>query len=132
MIHSKSELLAHIRGLQKALDGLMDIVIAMEDSEPQPVQAVQHASNDDWLTAKQTCKCLKISETTFYDYIKQGLLPPGLKLGPRAKRWKMSDIEAYQRRRCAEESSRTPAKKRGRPSSSGKGISCRTGAFVHV
>ena len=47
MMQSRTELLARIRGLQKELDGLMDIVIAMEYAKPQPVQAVQQVSNDD-------------------------------------------------------------------------------------
>lgn len=136
-VMNQPELLACIRSFRQQvmseLDRLEDALVSLGASQStQPVQvhssdAVENFPQDGWMTAKQTCKCLKISETTFYEYIRQGLLPPGLELGPRAKRWKMSDIEEYQRRRCAEESSRTPAKKRGRPSSIGK-----IGAFVHV
>lgn len=70
---NRTELLSRIRGLQRELDGLMDAVIAMEDAKPeQPAsgQSVKPVSNDGWMTAKQTCKCLKISETTFYEYIR--------------------------------------------------------------
>ena len=102
----------------------MDMVIAMEDTEPQPVQ-VKQDSPDDWMTAKQTCKCLKISETTFYEYIRQGLLPPGMEFGPRSKRWKMSEIRAWR------EAKQNPAgeapRRRGRRSRVMK-----IGAFMHV
>ena len=124
-VMNKTELLALIRTLQKQVDGLMDAVIAMEDvKQEQPVQ-VQPVSNDDWMTAKQTCRCLKISETTFYEYIKQGLLPPGLEFGPKSKRWRMSDIEAWKN---AKQSPICEApRRRGRPSRVMK-----IGAFVHA
>ena len=38
---NKSELISRIRTLQREIDGLMDIVIAIEDSQPElPVQSV--------------------------------------------------------------------------------------------
>lgn len=122
---NKSELLAHIRTLQRELDSLVDMVIAMED-EPQPVQ-VQQVGTDGWMTAKQTCRCLKISETTFYEYIRQGLLPPGLEFGPRSKRWRMSDIEAWKSAKQSPVSLGETPRRRGRPSKVMK-----IGAFVHT
>lgn len=122
---NKMELLSRIRGLQKELDGLMDAVIAMEDEKPEHPASVQPVSNDGWMTAKQTCRCLKISETTFYEYIRQGLLPPGLEFGPKSKRWRMSDIEAWK------QTKQIPVceapRRRGRPSRVMK-----IGAFVHA
>lgn len=125
---NRTELLSRIRGLQRELDGLMDAVIAMEDAKPeQPAsgQSVKPVSNDGCMTAKQTCKCLKISETTFYEYIRQGLLPPGLEFGPKSKRWRMSDIEAWK------QAKHIPVieapRRRGRPSRVMK-----IGAFVHA
>ena len=113
---NKSSLLEHIRNLQRELDSLMDIVIAMEDSEPQQAHLQQDARNDGWLTVRQVCEYLNISQTTFYEGVKSGVFPKGFAFGAKTIRWRMSDIEAYQRRRCAEEISKTPAKKRGRPS----------------
>ena len=124
---NKSELLAHIMTLRREVDGLVDAVIAMEDAEPLPVQEKQD-SPDDWMTAKQTCKCLKISETTFYEYIRQGLLPPGMEFGPRSKRWKMSDIREWKETRLnRRDTGEAPRKRRGRPSRVMK-----IGAFVHA
>lgn len=123
-VMDKSLLLGKIRNLQREIDGLMDIVIAMDDSEPQPVQ-VQQVNPDDWMTAKQTCKCLKISESTFYEYIRQGLLPPGMEFGPRSKRWKMSEIRAW--REAKHSVCEAPRKRRGRTSRVMK-----IGAFMHV
>ena len=113
----KSELLASVRNLQREVDSLMDIVIAMDDTEPQ--QPVKLQSDDGWMTAKQTYECLKISGSTFYEYIKQGLLPEGIAFGPRSKRWRMSDIRAWQKGRNHQdtvERFKTTARKRGRVS----------------
>ena len=88
-------------------------VAAAQVSQPEQVQ---NAQSDDWMTAQEVCKCLKIGLSTLRRNIKAGVLPQGFEFSPRTKRWRMSDIVAYQRRRCVEESSRTPAKKRGRPS----------------
>ena len=91
----KSSLLTKIIGLQKELDALMDMVIAMEDSKPEQALQIQ-TENDGWLTVSQVCSELHISDSTFYEWLNQGLLPPGLEFGPRSKRWKMSDIRAWQ------------------------------------
>ena len=92
---NKSDLLAHIRTLQKEIDALMDKVIAMEDSKPEQPLQIQ-TENDGWLTVSQVCSELHISDSTFYEWLNQGLLPPGLEFGPRSKRWKMSEIRAWQ------------------------------------
>ena len=122
---NKTELLSRIRGLQRELDGLVDAVIAMEDEKPEQSAPVKQVINEGWMTAKQTCKCLKISETTFYEYIRQGLLPPGFEVGPKSKRWRMSDIEAWK------QAKHLPVleapKRRGRPARVMK-----IGAFVHA
>lgn len=126
----KSALIVRIRNLQREVDDLMDMVIAIGNSEPeQPVQ-VQQVASDDWLTVKQVCEELRISDSTFYEWLNQGLLPPGVEFGPRSKRWKMSDIRAWQQsrqdRRCVEEAAKI-TKRRGRPSRV-----MRIGAFVHA
>ena len=90
----KSELLARIRAIQKELELMLDMVIALDDS-PQPVQ-VQENDSDEWLTVREVCRRMSISQTTFYEAIKNGLLPPGFAFGPKTKRWRMSDIRAWQ------------------------------------
>lgn len=116
---NKSELIARIRNLQREVDSLLDTVIAMEDSQTEQPVIVQQSDNDAWMTAKQTCECLKISDSTFYEYIRQGLLPPGLEFGPRSKRWRMSDIRAWQESRKHHdevERPKTTVRRRGRVS----------------
>lgn len=61
---NKSDLLARIRGIQKEIDGLMDMVIAMEDIQPEHSVKIE-PENDGWLTVRQVCEYLNISQTTF-------------------------------------------------------------------
>lgn len=110
---NKSELLEHIMRLRREIDGLMDMIIAIEDSKPEQPLQIQ-PENDNWLTVRQVCEELHISDSTFYEWLNQGLLPPGLEFGPRSKRWKMSEIRAWQAKRNT--FSEVPRKKRGRPS----------------
>lgn len=112
---NKSELLEHIMRLRREVDGLMDMIIAIEDSKPeQPVQI--QPENDGWLTVRQVCEELHISDSTFYEWLNQGLLPPGLEFGPRSKRWKMSEIRAWQANRNTASEVLPARKRRGRPS----------------
>ena len=111
---NKSELLTRIRNLRRELDGLEDIVIALE--EPQPVQIPQTQDSDMWMTVKQVCKYLNISQSTFYEAIKSGILPPGFAFGAKTKRWRVSDIRAWQLASREKSESETQAKKRGRVS----------------
>ena len=112
----KSELLTRIRNLQREVDSLLDIVITIDDT-PQ-IQTVQvQADNDDWLSVKEVCRRMNISQTTFYEGIKNGLLPPGFAFGPKTKRWRMSDIQAWQTSKHEDECERQNTQKiRGRVS----------------
>lgn len=112
---NKSELLAHVMTLRREIDGLMDMVIAMEDIQPEHSVKIE-PENDGWLTVAQVCKELHISDSTFYEWLNQGLLPPGLEFGPRSKRWKMSEIRAWQKDRLNHHEAMRPSKRRGRPS----------------
>ena len=137
---NKPELLACIRSFRQQviseLDRFEDALLSLGDSQEVQTVQPQQVSNDDWMTVKQICQCLKISETTFYEYIRQGLLPPGFEVGPKSKRWRMSDIEAWKKAKqipvCE------APRRRGRPSKPRcgtrvmKGVSCRTGAFIHA
>ena len=120
MTQDKSALLVCIRSFRQQviseLDRLEDALISLGETQGSQPERVQNAQSDDWMTAQEVCNCLKIGMSTLHRNIKAGVLPQGVEFSPRAIRWRMSDIEAYQRRRCAEEISKTPAKKRGRPS----------------
>lgn len=113
---NKSSLLEHIRTLQREVDSLMDIVIAMEDSELQPVQCQQEAFDDRWLNVRQVCEFLNISQTTFYEGVRSGVFPKGNVFGPKTIRWRISDIKAWRASKQVREDSSEPAKRRGRPS----------------
>ena len=93
---TKNEIFSSIRALRRELDELESKIFALE--EPQPVQhaVTQGQDRDEWLTAKEVCKALKISMTTFNRQIQDGNLPEGFEVSPRSKRWKLSEIEAWQ------------------------------------
>ena len=120
MTADKTALLACIRSFRREvmnkLDYLEDELIRLGDAQNE--QPVQIQDSDAWMTAKEVCACLKISTTSFYDYIRDGMLPEGVAFGPRSKRWKMSDIQAWQKSkiRNAEEQPKTTVRRRGRVS----------------
>ena len=49
---------------------------------------------DDLWTAEMVCKYLGIAKYTLYRYVKDGIVPPPIKLG-RNNRWKKSTIEKW-------------------------------------
>ena len=95
----KTDLFAQIRILRQSADDMNHKITQLEDlisqlAEPYPV--TQGQDRDEWLTAKEVCKALKISMTTFNRQIQEGNLPEGFEVSPRSKRWKLSEIEAWQ------------------------------------
>ena len=94
MTMKKSDLLTRIRAVQKELDELVDLVLSLDDT-PEIQPQIIH-DDDDWLTVKQVCMKMGISESTFYAALKDGLIPQGLAISPRCKRWRLSDIRAWQ------------------------------------
>lgn len=125
---NKKILLTKINALRKEIDELVEIVIAL-DEDTQSLQPLQYqkTDSDKFLTAKQVCEMLQISDSTFYEHIRTGLLPHGISFGPRSKRWRMSDIEAWREKRQNSDISSQPTtivmynakitgKRRGRPS----------------
>ena len=110
---------------QTELNEAVEIFISYRES--QSIQPVQNETSDRLLTARQVWEALQISESTFYEHLRTGLLPPGISFGPRSKRWRMSDIRAWQKERQNSDSlkqpitivmqnAKNPAKRRGRPS----------------
>lgn len=112
----KSALLTRIRTLQRELDSLVDIVLALEVSEPEQDQPQQNMEGETWMTAKQICKHYKISSSTFYGWVRDGFVSPGISFGPRSKRWKLSELEAWEasRRTNNAEERQNTTNRRGR------------------
>ena len=100
----------------KELDRLEDVVMSLADSVSE--ETTPAIDNDDWMTAKRVCEELNISDSTFYTWINAGLLPEGVAFGPRSKRWKMSDIQAWRKSKNhdAEKQPKSTIRRRGRPS----------------
>ena len=97
----KAALLASIRSFRqevlKELDRLEDAVMSLADLASEETPAMVQSDDDELMTVKQVCEKLNISDSTFYAWINAGLLPEGVAFGPRSKRWKMSDIRAWQK-----------------------------------
>lgn len=49
---------------------------------------------DHLLTAREVITILKISRATLYVRLREKKLPPPVRIGPRATRWRASDIAA--------------------------------------
>ena len=96
MTPNKTVLLTRINTLKKELDELVEFVLALEDAQPVQSTPIPKPEPDLWLTPKQVCERLNIAYSTFFDWVRQGKLPPGLQLSPKAKRWRMADITAWQ------------------------------------
>ena len=47
------------------------------------------------LNTNQTADYLGLSRSTLLRHIKAGLLVPGIKMGPRAIRWRRADLDAH-------------------------------------
>lgn len=97
MRQNKTALLTRINALRKELDELVDFVISLEEAQPVQATPIIQPEPDLWLTPKQVCKHLNIAYTTFFEWVRNGKLPPGREFSAKAKRWRMSDIEAWQK-----------------------------------
>ena len=52
-------------------------------------------SHEALLRKPEVLKLTGLSNSTFYNYIKAGVLKPGVPIGPRLKGWPASEIQAY-------------------------------------
>ena len=57
-----------------------------------------------YLNIKQVCEALNVSPSTIWRWLKQGDFPKPVHLGPKAVRWKESDILAWDREKTEGES----------------------------
>lgn len=98
---NKEALLLKARAIQRMADELMGMVQALDDEPPQkPLPKMPKAEMaEPYMTARQVQKYLNISQTTFYDSIRDGRLPDGDAFGTRIKRWRLSEIEAWRKSR---------------------------------
>lgn len=54
-------------------------------------------NRDRYLTPKAVCRDLHISNSTLWNWVASGHLPKPVKIGPRATRFRLEDIERFER-----------------------------------
>lgn len=83
----------------RANEYIIDEVTRWHTQTGRAATASEIAGEDkpEWLTAKQLGERLSVSRVTLWRWVKAGQLPEPVSLGPRAKRWRQSEIEAWER-----------------------------------
>ena len=61
------------------------------------------ANLEQYLSIREVIAVLRVSRSTLWRWVKQGLFPKPVRLGPKAVRWRESDIAAWNRERAATE-----------------------------
>ncbi|MDY6422042.1 MAG: helix-turn-helix domain-containing protein [Synergistales bacterium] len=84
---------------RRELDEAVDMFLNYREEQPVQTMPILQSETDKFLTVQQVCDLLQISDSTFYEHLRSGLLPPGISVGPRSKRWRMSDIRAWQEKK---------------------------------
>ena len=54
--------------------------------------------------AREGAAILRVSLSTYWRYVQQGLLPRGIRLTPRCTVWRLSDLDAFVARQAAKNS----------------------------
>ena len=90
-----AELRTRARALQANVDGLVRLVFAIKEAPPPPPPQ-EPKEPVKYLTPQQVQELLGIGESTFYIWLKEGRLPKGQQWGPRSRRWRSDELEAYQ------------------------------------
>ncbi|MBR0150226.1 MAG: helix-turn-helix domain-containing protein [Synergistaceae bacterium] len=101
------------------LDRIEGELLRLLDTMPESTPLPQGNKPEEWLTVREVCKALKISTSTLYERIKDGTLPEGFAFSKRSRRWRMSDILAWQEAKTHDEPKppeHTMKKRRGRVS----------------
>ena len=96
---NKQDLVQRVRKLQHELDLLLDAVIALD--ELSPIVANVETDDNDWLSPADAAKHLGISKTTFFRWVKDGALPPGVRFSSRERRWRIKDFITWQDKKGA-------------------------------
>lgn len=61
----------------------------------QILQEALFRKQEALLRKREVLKLTGLSNSSFYAYIKKGLIKPGVPIGPRLKGWPASEIQAY-------------------------------------
>ena len=59
------------------------------------MSGVNRITDGGLVRAREGAAILRVSLSTYWRYVQQGLLPRGIKLTPRCTVWRMADIEAF-------------------------------------
>ena len=94
--HLEEKIEEDYRKQRRELRGLYDYVAEIDEVPDFASRETYQEEPDSWLAPKQVCERLNISYTTFFEYVRNGSLPHGREFSPRVKRWRMSDIKAWQ------------------------------------
>ena len=104
---------------RRELDEAVDMFIAYKEAQSTPLASVQSdTASEEYMTARQICQHYKISTSTFYGWVRDGNISNGISFGPRSKRWKLSEIEAWLNPEHNQHNSvevKISPKRRGRP-----------------
>lgn len=93
----KEKIEAHTRAVCDAIEEMETALLELEATRVSTPEAKPSArAADELLTAREAQERLKISASTFYDWIRTGRLPEGITYGPRSRRWRASEIGAMQ------------------------------------
>ena len=93
---TRERMTAQIRALQRQLDELAGMILALpaEEKEKQPAApATTEKPEREIMSARQVQEYLGISESTFYTWIREGRLPQGELWGKKMRRWKRSELK---------------------------------------
>lgn len=66
--------------------------------DPDMVQILQEApfrKHEALLRKREVLKLIGLSNSSFYNYIKKGLIKPGVPIGPRLRGWPASEVEDF-------------------------------------
>ena len=97
MSSNKERMTAQIRALQRQLDELAGMVLALpsanvEEKRPAPEQPKEGQPEREIMSARQVQEYLGIGESTFYAWIREGRLPQGELWGKKMRRWRRSEL----------------------------------------
>lgn len=59
------------------------------------IQEALSTKRETLLRKREVLRMTGLSNSTFYNRIKEGLIPQGVPIGPRIKGWPASEIDAY-------------------------------------
>ena len=76
--------------IMSRLDALEAILQDLKDAKAQPQEHIEQ-----WLNVNQVMEYIGISATTIYQWMRDGTFPKGELLGPKSRRWRVSEINKW-------------------------------------